>query len=59
MVYEWEIDSDDEDDSSNNNFTAGVHLLVFLVDATKDMKNSKIKYNDGEVSTALQVSPSF
>ena len=59
MVYEWEIDSDEEDDSSNNNYNAGVHLLVFLVDATKDMKNSKIKNDDGEVSTALQVSPSF
>ena len=59
MVYEWEIDSDEEDDSSNNNYNAGVHLLVFLVDATKDMKNSKIENNDGEVSTALQVSPSF
>ena len=38
-MYSWDVDDEDDEDTMETNFS-GVHLIIFLIDASKKMKNS-------------------
>ena len=40
-MYSWDI-NDEEEEENNDVIYSGVHLVVFLIDATKKMKESMV-----------------